>query len=380
RAVSMNCITGAVMIQGQDDWGVTYTSTQICALKGSTVNISCSYTYPSTINHNVTKVEKKFWFTKGSNNAPVDLKTDSDYTGRVKYFFDNDDCTLRISDLKERDSDEYKFRFITNLPGGSFAGSPGVTLSVTDLQVQVTRSRTQGELRCHSSCNVPDNPSYVWFNNGQKMDGETSSLRVSVEDNDSYSCAVTGYEDYLIVNVLFPSDAPKVVTLSLTPTWDIRENSRVTLTCSSDANPAATYTWYKNGKPLYKNTQIVFRSIQSSDSGEYYCKAENKLGRRTSRSISIDVKYGPKLPSVSVSPSAEIVEGSSVTLTCSSDANPAATYTWLKSNGKLRPPIEEQQLVLTSIQSSHSGQYTCRATNSLGSNTSKPISIKVKCE
>ena len=88
----------------------------------------------------------------------------------------------------------------------------------------------------------------------------------------------------------------------------------------------------------------------------------------------------PKLPSVSVSPSAEIVEGSSVTLTCSSDANPAATYTWLKSNVKLRPPIEEQQLVLTSIQSSHSGQYTCRARNSLGSNTSKPISIKVKCE
>ncbi|TDH15659.1 hypothetical protein EPR50_G00011580, partial [Perca flavescens] len=253
-----------------------------------------------------------------------------------------------------------------------------VTLSVTvpDLQVQVTRSWTQAELRCHSSCNVPDNPSYVWFNNGQKMDGETSSsLRVSVEDNNSYSCAVTGYEDYRSP----PVYAPKVGPLSLTPTGDIRENSRVTLTCSSDANPAATYTWYKDGKPLYKKTQIVFSSIQSSDSGRYYCEAENKLGRR-SRSIFIDVKYAPKLPSVSVSPSAEIVEGSSVTLTCSSDANPAATYTWYKENVKLRPPIEEQQLVLTSIQSSHSGQYTCRARNSLGPNTSKPISIKVKCE
>ena len=38
----------------------------------------------------------------------------------------------------------------------------------------------------------------------------------------------------------------------------------------------------------------------------------------------------PKLPSVSVSLSGEIVEGSSVTLTCSSDANPAAKYTWYK--------------------------------------------------
>ncbi|XP_028420610.1 B-cell receptor CD22 [Perca flavescens] len=416
------------------------------------------------MSHQTTEVEKRFWFTKRSNNSPVDLKTDSDYTDRVEYFFHNDDCTLRIRDLRERDSAEYKFRFITN--HGGFTGSPGVTLSVTDLQVQVTRPWTQGELRCHSSCNVPDNPSYVWFNNGQKMDGETSSsLRVSVEDNNryynNYSCAVTGYEDYrsppvygpklpsvsvspsaeivegssvtltcssdanpganytwykenvdkplskgpqLVFSSIRSSDsgqyycaaenelgtktsqyksidvkyAPKVVLLSLTPTGEIRENSRVTLTCSSDANPAATYTWYKNGKPLNKNTQIVFSSIQSSDSGQYYCEAENKLGRRRSRSIFIDVKYAPKLPSVSVSPSAEIVEGSSVTLTCSSDANPAATYTWYKENVKLRPPIEEQQLVLTSIQSSHSGQYTCRARNSLGPNTSKPISIKVK--
>ena len=87
-----------------------------------------------------------------------------------------------------------------------------------------------------------------------------------------------------------PPDAPKVGPLSLTPTGEIRENSRVTLTCSSDANPAATYTWYKDGKPLYKNTPLVFSSIQSSDSGRYYCEAENKLGRRTSESISIDVK------------------------------------------------------------------------------------------
>uniref|UniRef100_A0A8D0D7R5 B-cell receptor CD22 n=1 Tax=Sander lucioperca TaxID=283035 RepID=A0A8D0D7R5_SANLU len=371
------CVT---VIQGQDDWGVTYTSTQICALQGSTVEMPCTYRYPSTMSHQTTELVKRLWFTKGSNKAPVDLKTDSDYTGRVEYFFDNDDCTLRISDLRERDSAEYKFRFITNHDG--FTGSPGVTLSVTDLQVQVTRSWTQGELRCHSSCNVPDNPSYVWFNNGQKMDGETSSsLRVSVEDNNSYSCAVTGYEDYRSP----PVYGPKFPSVSVSPSAEIVEGRSVTLTCSSDANPAAKYTWYKkNGnpelQPLSENTSLVFRSIQSSDSGEYYCTAENELGRRTSRSISIDVKYAPKLPSVSVSPSAEIVEGSSVTLTCSSDANPAAKYTWYKENVKLRPPIEEQQLVLTSIQSSHSGQYTCRARNSLGSNTSKPISIKVKCE
>ncbi|XP_078126556.1 basement membrane-specific heparan sulfate proteoglycan core protein-like [Sander vitreus] len=278
------CVT---VIQGQHNWGVTYTSTQICAVKGSTVEIHCSYTYPSTINQHVTKVEKRFWFTKTSNNAPVDLKRDSKYKGRVEYFFHDDDCTLRITDLRERDSVKYNCRFITN--HGGFTGSPGVTLSVTDLQVKVTRSSTQAELRCHSSCNISDNPSYVWFNNGQKIYGETSSsLRVSVEDNNSYSCAVTGYEDYRSPSVY----APKLPSVSVSPSAEIVEGSSVKLTCSSDANPAAKYTWYKENvyKPLSEEPHLVFSSIRSSDSGQYYCTAENKLGMKTSQYKFIDVK------------------------------------------------------------------------------------------
>uniref|UniRef100_A0A8C9ZGP6 B-cell receptor CD22 n=1 Tax=Sander lucioperca TaxID=283035 RepID=A0A8C9ZGP6_SANLU len=346
------------VIQGQSDWGVTYPSTPICALKRSTVDIPCTYRYPYTTSHQTTEVRERIWFTKGSNKEPVDLKTDSDYTGRVQYLCDKKNCTLRITDLRESDSAEYKFRFTTNHTLGGFTGSPGVTLSVTDLQVQVTRSSTQGELRCHSSCNVPDNPSYVWFNNGQKMDGETSSsLRVSVEDNNSYSCAVTGYEDYRSP----PVYSPKVVTLSLTPTGEIRENSSVTLNCSSDANPAANYTWYKNGKSLNGKAQLVFSSIQSSDSGQYNCTAENQLGKRTSESIFIDVKYAPKLPSVS----AEIVEGSSVTLTCISDANPAANYTWYKENED-SPKASGQIFTITDFRAEQSGNYYCEAQNSRG--------------
>ncbi|XP_038569050.1 vascular cell adhesion protein 1-like [Micropterus salmoides] len=103
---------------------------------------------------------------------------------------------------------------------------------------------------------------------------------------------------------------------------------------------------------------------------------------RTSEPVFINVKYAPKLPSVSVSPSAEIVEGSSVTLTCSSDANPAATYTWYKRNGNpnLHPLSKEQKLVFRSIQSSDSGEYYCVAENKLKRKTSKSVFIDVKCE
>ena len=122
------CVT---VIQGQDDWGVTYSSTEICASKGSTVEINCTYTYPSRIDGVNTEVKETFWFTKLSGNQPVDLRTDSDYQDRVEYSCSEKSCTLRITDLRESDSAEYKFRFITNQPDGRYTGSPGVTLTVT---------------------------------------------------------------------------------------------------------------------------------------------------------------------------------------------------------------------------------------------------------
>ncbi|KAE8300567.1 hypothetical protein D5F01_LYC00712 [Larimichthys crocea] len=167
-------------------------------------------------------------------------------------------------------------------------------------------------------------------------------------------------------------DVLRVEPVSVSPSAEIVENSSVTLTCSSDANPAAKYTWYKeNGgpdlHPLSKERQLIFRSIQSSDSGEYYCTT----GNRTffSKYISLDVNYPPKLPSVSVSPSAEIVENSSVNLTCSSDANPAANYTWYKENED-SPKASGQIFTITDSRPEHSGNYYCEAQNRRGRHNS----------
>uniref|UniRef100_UPI0037E74EE8 B-cell receptor CD22-like n=1 Tax=Semicossyphus pulcher TaxID=241346 RepID=UPI0037E74EE8 len=365
------------VVQGETDWRVTYSSTQICALKGSTVDIPCTYTYPSTIDNRNTRVQSRLWFAKEYYYEPVDVRTDSDYTGRVQYLFHENDCTLRITDLRESDSAEYKFRFTTNQPGGSFSGSPGVSLSVTDLQVQVEGSSTQADLRCHSSCNVADNPSYVWFSNGVKMDEETSSLRASVNDENRYSCAVKGREDYRSPVVY----GPKLPSVSVSPA-EIVEGTPVTLTCSSEANPAATYTWYKDNEErgnqaVSTEAKLVFSSIQASDSGKYYCAAGNRLGRTTSVSTSIDVKYGPKLPSVSVSPSAEIVEGSSVTLTCSSDAKPAAKCTWYREN-QTQPLGPERSYHFTSISSDDRRNYYCKCANNYGEINSSLLFVDVQ--
>ena len=96
-------------------------------MKGSTVDISCTYVgYYSTTS--------TFWF-RSDKSTPEDLTRDPGYTGRVKYtdketWRNEGPSILRISDLIEEDSAEYRFTFKTNSFewGHSF---PGTTLSVT---------------------------------------------------------------------------------------------------------------------------------------------------------------------------------------------------------------------------------------------------------
>ncbi|XP_029595868.1 B-cell receptor CD22-like [Salmo trutta] len=201
---------------------------------------------------------------------------------------------------------------------------------------------------------------------------------ISSEDADSYYCAVKGHNGLSSPAVYGPK-----TTVSVSPSGEIVEGSSVTLTCSSDANPPVqSYTWWykKNGGDYQSMTgpHHVFNQIQSSDSGEYYCEAQNEMGTDWSRTINMDVKYDPKSTSVSVSPSGEIVEGSSVTLTCSSDANPPVDkYTWYKKNGASLTG-SEKTYNFTTISSEDRGEYYCGAENKYGHLNSSSVSVDVQ--
>ncbi|XP_034434319.1 B-cell receptor CD22-like [Hippoglossus hippoglossus] len=198
--------------------------------------------------------------------------------------------------------------FTTNQPTGSLTGSAGVTLSVTDLHVQVSRSvkgdsYNYAELRCQSSCRLPDHLNYVWYKNQQK-EIEGASYSDFFRRADRVSCAVEGHEDFRSPSML---------------------------------------VWSQNGWNVsYTSTEIC-----------------------AFRGSTVDINYAPKPPSVSVSPSGEIMEGSSVTLTCSSDANPAANYTWYKEDED-SPKASGQIFTITDITAEHGGNYQCEAQNTQG--------------
>ncbi|XP_058236590.1 B-cell receptor CD22-like isoform X2 [Hemibagrus wyckioides] len=365
------------------EWSVKYSQRNLCALKGSTVFMNVTYTHPTRLT-----VKDRFWLINPvKGKEPTDLCNEPGYSGRVQYLTDGQNhFSLRLSDVKKTDEHMYCFRITTNEEKDKYTGYPGVTLTVTDhLDVQITPAEvTEGQsavLTCKTTCNLTD-PTFIWYKNSHHLTTKTSEgnevrlQSVSSEDAGSYSCAVRGYEHHSPAQTLRVRYGPKNVSVSISPSGEIVEGSSVTLTCSSDANPPVkTYTWYKQATSVGTEKTYTISKISSMDTGEYKCKCSNEVGHQESSSVSLNVLYPPKNVSVSISPSGEIVEGSSVTLTCSSDANPPVkTYEWFKGttsvgNGKT--------YTISKISSMDTGEYKCKCSNEVGHQESSSVTLNV---
>ncbi|XP_067272226.1 sialoadhesin-like [Pseudorasbora parva] len=188
-------LSSSVCISNDHCWDVTYTSRRVCALMGSTVDISCTYTHPSGYS-----VNKTFWHYVRPGDFK-DLREEDQFAGRVEYVGN----TLRIKELKSSDSGEYQFRFITDRTEGKYSGSPGVILTVTDLMVisspKIISGRQEVILICSTKCTLSDKQTYIWNKNGRQVtDGFTKDNKlyldsVSNEELQEYSCAVGDGEE-----------------------------------------------------------------------------------------------------------------------------------------------------------------------------------------
>ncbi|XP_046696666.1 uncharacterized protein LOC124380036 isoform X1 [Silurus meridionalis] len=180
---------------GRNCWNVTYTDKRVCAMEGSSVKFSGTYSHPSNLR------VKVFWHYFQSGKT-IDLKTVTHVANRVEYRKNN--VTLKINQLTKDDSNEYLLRFITNDSRG-FSGKPGVILKVTDLQVRVSQSAVDSEeqttvtLSCITSCTLSNNPTYMWYKNRQPVTNKPTKHNKlylsSSKDAGNYSCAVRGCEE-----------------------------------------------------------------------------------------------------------------------------------------------------------------------------------------
>ncbi|XP_076842828.1 uncharacterized protein LOC143487659 [Brachyhypopomus gauderio] len=467
-------------VLGEDMWGVTYTHERVCVLKGSSVQLSCSYKYPAG-----RTVRKSFWYVKWPGADPVDVRQEKGYYGRVQYRNNSQNtCSMTLTHLSKSDAHTYKFRFYTDDSTGKFTGEPGVTLSVTGLTVTVSDGRDVKNLMCSSTCVLSNNPTYIWFRNGQPVSNHnTRDLRVSDSSDDagSYSCAIRGHEELRSPAVCVSKDSGQMSCWSVTYSvsticalngssldlhsyftfpnnkkvtksfWYInwsgaepvdvrqeegyygrvqyRNNSQNTcsmtfthlresdahtykfrfytddstgkftgepgvtlsvtgltvtvsdgrgvknLMCSSTCalSNNSTYIWFRNEQRMSDCTSVSCSVPADRCADRYSCGVEGH------ENITSPAVYPPRNTSTVVVPSGERVEGGSVTLTCSSDANPPVlNYSWFKQRAAADTLLGTgQNYSITNISSQHSGLYYCTAHNQLGQHNSTTALLDV---
>ncbi|XP_059195719.1 B-cell receptor CD22-like [Centropristis striata] len=363
-------------------WKVTFEDQ--CALKGTSVVIKCKYEYPS--GQRVTEggwYRAKYVYGRRRLSRLSTPSTPPDHFKFVGNAFG--DCSLKVNGVQHRDEGAYAFGFVTT--HDRWTSKSSAYLSVTELTAVVQpRTVTEGDnvsLTCMSGC--PTHVNTVWFRDGQRV--QNPVFQAGSEDAGRYHCAVLGQEMVRsasrALNVLY---APSNVTLSVSPS--VAKGSLVTLTCSSDANPPVThsgYSLYKGGLFISSGQNHTISDIQLSHNGLYYCQATNNISRRginliNSTELHLDVQYRPENISILMDPP-HVVEGSSVILTCSSVANPAAdNYTWYRStvSSSMLQVGSGQVLSLSSVDASHTGLYLCMARNQLGENNSTEMLLAVK--
>ncbi|XP_038585983.1 uncharacterized protein LOC119911240 isoform X2 [Micropterus salmoides] len=169
---------------------VNYVSRRICALEGSSVNITSESSGQSVNSWN--KVKRR---------DEEDDETLTDDAGRVEFHVIKNYHIMSINNLMKNDSAEYTFTPRKYKQGRTQSDLSGVTLVVTGLRVKFTPSAevTEGQrvtLTCSTSCPLTDNTNYIWYLNSRRLTGPKNKKKqlvldpVSSQHEGNYSCAV----------------------------------------------------------------------------------------------------------------------------------------------------------------------------------------------
>ncbi|NXE30502.1 SN protein, partial [Ardeotis kori] len=168
------------------------------------------------------------------------------------------------------------------------------------------------------------------------------------------------------------------------------EGAAVILLCAVDSNPPSQLTLLKEGRPVASSPppgwdhpsdrvppapnalRLELPEASEEDEGEYECRARSPLGS-TRASLPLRVRA----VRVELRPSAEVLEGTEVTLTCRDvGAHPGPPYTWYR-NGRWLAEGLDASLVLPAARPTDAGAYACQAGRGQRGRRAPPAALRV---
>ncbi|GFU00986.1 hemicentin-1 [Nephila pilipes] len=179
----------------------------------------------------------------------------------------------------------------------------------------------------------------------------------------------------------------------------ITEGERVIAACTTKSGDKSrgqlSFKWLKDGKDLSARTQvktfgdfsnIVIDPVSEEDSGNYTCAVTNG-GLHDSFTAQLTVMVPPQW--VAAPNDVNSYSGEFLVINCKASGKPIPTISWMKSEGKgidgfvavsasetLHLP-SNGSLIIENVKKSDEGLYQCLATNSVGQNLKKIISISI---
>ncbi|XP_077950855.1 sialic acid-binding Ig-like lectin 14 isoform X1 [Gasterosteus aculeatus] len=381
-------------------------------LRGSCVTIPCSFEiedkYESSLDDTCRAQWKLDWENVVVFNSkdPQTLLNKGELTGDLT----KKNCTTTLNNIQPAGSNSYFFRLECDGLKYEFAAqrvllsvkdvSPRPTLTPSALKVEEGASVS---LRCSAPAPCLSHPptvtwtkglgdivetlrenkdktkvltSDVTFTASHKHHGETISCEASYhKQNGSAESAATLTADV--------SYSPKVTTVSVCPSGPVLEDSNVTLTCSSTANPAVkNYTWYRadGEQETFIGTGRVLTIKASKEDSPFLCTAQNDVGVGRSNNTHIDVQYAAQI----LLSSDCITAGDQLNCSCWTLGNPPPTVRWYLngspvnhseelsvSSERLNDTTTRSIITVNRQQEAGLSSLLCRSVNSRGSATQR---------
>ncbi|MBN3307313.1 VCAM1 protein, partial [Amia calva] len=176
---------------------------------------------------------------------------------------------------------------------------------------------------------------------------------------------------------------PRINGVLGNPGTSVLEGQSITLSCSVEGAAPIVTVWRKLGPDgqsavVAQSQTLVMEKVKLSDSGEYECEASSDLGADLAK-IQVTIQAPPTNTSIVVSPAAELTEGDSVTVSCTTQSSLATQIVLHRVTQS-----EERELVsstgsftIAPAQLEDSGFYECEAINEHGHEKAR-VNITVK--
>jgi len=207
------------------------------------------------------------------------------------------------------------------------------------------------------------------------------------EDAGQYKCEVAVQHNPPELKHTVDIRAPPSIASHSPASIEVDKGQDVTLSCKGTGAPQPAIKWTRvghkmpGGENFVESDSVTFTRVTRKHAGIYKCTASNGHGQGATKQMEVVVRYKPEVEVSEVFVHKKA--GDEAELVCTVHAFPPATVRWFKGGSEVQESEKvkvnhrggRHDLTFRQIERSDFGEYTCRASNEIGSSGDKSVKL-----